>query len=171
MFGHAWNSEIVRLRPKRKNEVIKRQLSGKPSDSVGDRHLPGRKVDRFYIPTQDGDMPKQLAKWIADVGRIEIAGCHLVQHRRKQSEVIPAYEGDLDIGAFCRGPVEVSRGLNAGESAAQDNDLCFSSFSDDFVHHVQVPQAFDLSCCDSSRLAHLDFLFRPAGLKLSAKML
>jgi hypothetical protein len=140
MFGHAWNSEIVRFRAKRQNEVIKRQLSGKHPDSVGDRHSPSRKVDRFDFPTQNGYMPKQLAKRIADVRGIEISSCHLVKHRRKESEVIPAYEGDLDIGAFCRGPVKVSRGLHASESAAQNNDLCFSSFPVDFVHHVQVPQ-------------------------------
>jgi hypothetical protein len=57
-FGYAWNSEIVRLRPKGQNEVIKRQLSGKHSDPVGDRHLPSRKVDRFDFPTQNGYMPK-----------------------------------------------------------------------------------------------------------------
>jgi hypothetical protein len=125
--------------------VIKRQLSGKHTDSVGDRHLPSRKVDRFDIAIQNGYMPEQLAKWIADVGRIEIASRHLVKHRRKESEVIPAYEGNLDIGAFCRGPVEVSRGLYASESAAQDNDLCFSSFPVDFVHHVQVPQIWKYS--------------------------
>jgi hypothetical protein len=38
-------------------------------------------------------MPKQLAKWIADVGGLEVASCHLVKHRRKESKVIPADEG------------------------------------------------------------------------------
>jgi hypothetical protein len=142
MFGYAWNSEIVRLRPKRQNEVIKRQLSGKLPDSVGDRHLPSRKVDRFDFPTQNGYVPKQFAKRIADVGRLEVARCHLVKHGRKESEIIPADEGDLDIGALCRSPVEVSRGLYPGESTPQNNDLCFSSFPVDFVHHVQVPQVW-----------------------------
>jgi hypothetical protein len=87
MFGHAWNSEIVRLRPKRQNEVIKRQLSRKNPDSVGDRQLPSRKVDRFDFPTQNGYMSKQFAKRIADVGRLEVASCHLVKHRRKESEI------------------------------------------------------------------------------------
>jgi hypothetical protein len=120
--------------------VIKRQLSGKHPDSVGDRHLPSRKVDRFDFPTQNGYMPKQFAKRIADVGRLQVASCHLVKHRRKESEVISADEGDLDIGALSRGPVEVSRGLYASESATQNNDLCFSSIPVDFVNHVQVPQ-------------------------------
>jgi hypothetical protein len=92
MFGHAWNSEIVRFRPKSQNEVIKRQLSGKHPDPVGDRHSPSRKVDRFDFPTQNGYMPKQLAKRIADVRRLEVSSCHLVKHRRKESEVIPADE-------------------------------------------------------------------------------
>jgi hypothetical protein len=81
-------------------------------------------------------MPKQLAKRIADVRRLEVSSCHLVKHRRKESEVIPAGEGDLDIGALCRGAVEVSRGLYASESATQNNDLCFSSFTVDLTHHL-----------------------------------
>jgi hypothetical protein len=140
MFGYAWNSKVVCLRAKCQNEVIKPQLSGKGPDSIGDRHSPSRNVDCFDFPTQNGYMPKQLAKWIADVGGLEISDCHLVKHRRKESEVIPADEGDLDIGALCRGQVEVSRGLYASESATQNNNLCFSSIPVDFVHHVQVPQ-------------------------------
>jgi hypothetical protein len=87
-------------------------------------------------------MPKQFAKRIADLGRLQISGCHLVEHRRKESEVISADEGDLDIGALSRGPFEVSRGLYASESATQNNDLYFSSIPVDFVHHVQVPQVW-----------------------------
>jgi hypothetical protein len=70
------------------------------------------------------------------VGGLEFASCHLVKHRRKESEVISADEGDLDIGALSRGPFEVSRGLYDSESATQNNDLCFSSIPVDFVHHV-----------------------------------
>src|SRR5215471_19963083 len=39
MFGYAWNSKVVRLRPKRQNEVIIRQLSCKHPDSVGYRDV------------------------------------------------------------------------------------------------------------------------------------
>jgi hypothetical protein len=62
-------------------------------------------------------MPKQFAKRIADVGRLEIAGCPLVKHRGKESEVIFADKCDLDVGALCCGAIEVSRGPYAGESA------------------------------------------------------
>jgi hypothetical protein len=117
MFCYAWNSKVLRLRPERENEVIKRQLSGKRPDSVGYCYSLSRKVDRSHIRTQDGYMPKQLAKWIADVGGLEIAGCHLVKHRGKESEVISADESHLDIGPFSRGPIEVSRGLYPRESA------------------------------------------------------
>jgi hypothetical protein len=48
---------------------------------------------------------------IADVGGLEISGCHLVKHRGKECEVISANEGNLDIGTLCSGPIEVSRGL------------------------------------------------------------
>jgi hypothetical protein len=137
MFGDAWNSREVRLGAKCQNEVIKRQFSAKRADAVGNRHSPSRKIDRFYIRTQYGDVPKQLAKWIADVGGLEITSRHLIEHGGKKSEVISADKGDLDIGALCRGPIEVSRGLYAGESAPQNNDLCFSI---DFTHHIQVPQ-------------------------------
>jgi hypothetical protein len=87
-------------------------------------------------------MPKQFAKRIADVGRLEIAGCPLVKHRGKESEVIFADKCDLDVGALCCGAIEVSRGPYAGESAPQNNDLRVSSFPIDFMHHVRVPQVW-----------------------------
>jgi hypothetical protein len=146
-FRNPWSSKVVRLRAKCQNELIKRQLSGKHPYSIGDRYSPSRKVDRFDIPTQDGYTPKQFAKWIGDVGGLEVASCHLVKHRRKESEVISADQGHLDIGALCRDPIEVSRGLYASESATQNNDLCFSSFPVDFVNHVQVPQSGNIPCC------------------------
>jgi hypothetical protein len=93
------------------------------------------------------------------VGGLEVASCHLVKHRRKESEVISADQGHLDIGALCRGPVEVSRGLYASESATQNNNLCFSTIPVDFVHHVQVPQSGNISYCHSNKSAHLWFLF------------
>jgi hypothetical protein len=85
-------------------------------------------------------MPKQFAKGIADLGRLQISGCHLVKHWRKESEVIPIDKGNLDIGAVRRGSIEVSRRLYAGESASQNDDVCSSSFLTGFTHHVQEPQ-------------------------------
>jgi hypothetical protein len=120
--------------------VIKRQLSRTRPDSVGDRHSASRKINRCDFPTQNGYMPKQLAKGIANVGGLEIAGCHFVKHRSKQREVISADEGYLDIRTFRRHAIEVFCDLYAGESAPQDNDLSFSGFPIDFIHHAHIPQ-------------------------------
>jgi hypothetical protein len=120
--------------------VVERQLAGKQPDSIGKSHLPGRKVDRFDLSAQNSYMSKQFAKRIADLGRLQISGRHFVEHRRKESEVISAYKGNLDMGALCRGPIEVSRRLYAGESTSQNDDLRSSSFLTGFMHHVQEPQ-------------------------------
>jgi hypothetical protein len=116
--------------------VIKGQFSGKDPDSIGDRHSVSRKVDRFDIRTQYRYMPEQPSKWITDVGGLEIAGCHFMEHWGKECEVISADECDFDIGAFCHDPIEVSCGLYAGESATQNNDLCFSHFQVVFVQDL-----------------------------------
>jgi hypothetical protein len=83
--------------------------TGKHSDSVRISLLAELQFDRSDFCAQHCYTPQQLAKRIADVSRLEIAGCYFVKHRGKESEVISANKGDLDIGALCRGPIEVSR--------------------------------------------------------------
>jgi hypothetical protein len=88
------------------------------------------------IKRLNGYMPKQFTKRIADVCRFEISSCHLVKHRGKESEVISADKGDLDIGALCGGPIEISRGLYAGEPAPQNNDSYLAGLPIRFMHDV-----------------------------------
>jgi hypothetical protein len=125
--------------------------------------LPGSKVDRFDLSTQNGYMSKQFAKRIADLGRLQISGCYLVKHRRKEREVISAHKSNLDIGALCRGSIEVSRRLYAGESASQNDDLCSSSFLTGIMHHVQEPQALKYSLLPCMQISMLD---SPLGVRL-----
>jgi hypothetical protein len=98
-------------------------------DSIGDRHSASRNVDRCDFPTQNAYMPQQLAKGIADVGGLEIAGCHFVKQRCKQSEVISADEGYLGVCTFRRRAIEAFCDLYAGETAPQDDDPSFSGFA------------------------------------------
>jgi hypothetical protein len=57
--------------------------------------------------------PKQSAKRVADVGRLEISGGHPMKHRGKGSEVVPADESHLDIRPLGRRPIEVPCGFDA----------------------------------------------------------
>jgi hypothetical protein len=125
MFGHARDSEIARLRPKRQHKVIKGQLSFKLPQPIGDRHSASGEIDRFDLPGQNRYAPKQFAKRIADVSGLKIAGYHLVKHRGEESEVISADKRHFDMGSLSCGPIQVPCGLHATESTTQNEDPRF----------------------------------------------
>ena len=124
--GHARDSEVARLRPKRQNKVIKRQLSSKLPEPIGDRHSTSSEIDRFDLSGQNRYAPEQFAKRIADVSGLEIAGYHLVKHRGEETEVIPADKRHFDIGPLSCGPIQVPCGLHATESTTQNEDPRFA---------------------------------------------
>jgi hypothetical protein len=83
--------------PGRPNKVIKRQISLKLPEPIGDRHSTGGEIDRFELPSQNRYAPKQFAKRIADVSGLKIAGYHFVKHRGEETEVISADKRHFDI--------------------------------------------------------------------------
>jgi hypothetical protein len=125
MFGDARDSKVARLRPKRQNKVIKRQLSFKLSEPIGDRHSTGGEINRFDLPSQNRYAAKQFAKRIADVSGLKIAGYHLVKHWGEETEVISADKRHFDIGSLSCSPIQVPCGLHATESTTQNDDPRF----------------------------------------------
>ena len=75
-------------------------------------------IDALDIAREKVDMAKHLAHRINDVGDIEIARCDLVQHRRKEKEVVAVYERYFDVGIFPA--LKLQRGIKAGEATTEN---------------------------------------------------
>ncbi len=89
-----------------------------------DADLLGVEVDGLDLR---GDRP---ARWPLElraegghaVACLELPGAHLRQQRREEREVLAADEPDLDVLTPLRQPLEMTRRLDAGEPAAEDED-------------------------------------------------
>ena len=66
-------------------------------------------------------MTKDSPEGINDVARIKIARCHLVQHRRKENEILATDQRNVDIPATRKPFVEVHRRIKPGEAATGDD--------------------------------------------------
>src|SRR5215469_7203931 len=83
------------------------------------------KIDRFDFSSEEIDSLQELSHGIDDIREIEITGCDLVQHRRKQKKVVAVHERDLYLGIACQRVIEVNRRLQPGETAAENQNPSF----------------------------------------------
>src|SRR5262245_16922752 len=87
-----------------------------------------REIDRFHFPFEKLDSPKKLANGIDDVSHIQIARSDFMQHGRKQEEVFPVHQGNLDVRISRQGFLELQGCVQTTKSTAYDDDaLWFSS--------------------------------------------
>ena len=54
---------------------------------------------------------------------VDVAGGHLVQHRREEEEVVTADERDLHAGTSAELPFQFQGGVQAAEAAAKNDDV------------------------------------------------
>src|SRR5215469_12197121 len=80
------------------------------------------KIDRFHFSREEIDSLEAFSDGIDDICEIEITGCDLVQHRRKQKEVVAVHERDLYLGIARKRIVQVNRGMQPGKAAAQNQN-------------------------------------------------
>jgi hypothetical protein len=90
--------------------------------SVRHRHLARPQIDRLHVADEDVRSLQQGANRADDVGDVEIAGGHLVEHRCKEEEVVVADERDFEIGRGAGEPFQVQRGVHAAESTTEHHD-------------------------------------------------
>src|SRR5882672_6072778 len=86
-------------------------------------------IDLVHVAHDDLNATEQLPQRIYDVGDFEIAGRDLVKHRRKEKEVVAADQANLGLlSRQHRGQqfLQAHRGVNATETAAEDQNAFFS---------------------------------------------
>ena len=79
------------------------------AETMRDGHNLPFKIDRFHFSREEIDSLQEFSDGIDDVCEIEITGCNLMQHGRKQKEVVAVHERDLCRGIACQRVIEVHR--------------------------------------------------------------
>src|SRR5215471_10679028 len=67
------------------------------------------KIDRFRFSREEIDSLQEFSDGTDDICEIEITGCNLVYHWRKQKEVVAVHERDLSPEIACQRVIEVNR--------------------------------------------------------------
>ena len=65
---------------------------------------------------------EHLAHRIDDVRHVEVAGGHLVQHRREGEEVLAVDECELNVGVTAELFLQLDGGVESAEAAAEQQD-------------------------------------------------
>src|SRR5438552_4011938 len=98
-------------------------------------------INRFDLSGKEIDPLEQLADGIHDVGQVQIAGCHLVQHWGEQEEIVPVHERYLDIRIASQRVIKMNRRVQPGKTAAKDDNTSFLCFSHDYLSSTATHKA------------------------------
>ena len=129
-FSSSPISIEICYRTKTQNEMVVGEFVMMMFGPVGYVDHFGLEIDALDMTIKDFDVLQKFPHRTDDMRNIEVAGGDLVQHRRKEKEVLAIYERDLDIRVSRKGFVEVQRSVESAKAAAEDNDLCF------FIHII-----------------------------------
>ena len=102
--------------------AIVRQIVRVAVEAMRHLHHPSVEVDGLDRPDEGVHQPEQLAQRIHDGAELEVACCHLVQHRREEEEVVARDQGDLDVGKAGEMFFHLEGGVNSAESASEDQN-------------------------------------------------
>jgi hypothetical protein len=79
-------------------------------------------IHRAHLGFDNLHVTKDSPEGINDVPRIKIAGCDLVQHWRKQNEILATDQRNVYILATREAFIKVHRGVQPGKAATCDHD-------------------------------------------------
>src|SRR6516165_3406072 len=109
----------VRRRSQRNHEVLIIDLVLMTFRAVDDVHPPGWKINGLNFAVEKPDFLKHFADRIHDVGDIQVAGGHFVQHGRKQEKVLAINKCDLEVRVTGHRLLQLERGVQPAEAPAQ----------------------------------------------------
>jgi hypothetical protein len=87
-------SEEVRSRSQRDHEVVVIKFMRVALLSVDDRHALGGEVDLLHFAVKEPHVLQEFSNGIDDVGHVEIAHRHFMQHRREQRVILAVNDRD-----------------------------------------------------------------------------
>src|SRR5262245_32769500 len=78
-------------------------------------------INRLNIRINKLHVTKNAAKGIHDIARIKIARCDLMQHRRKENEIVAADQRHLYVRSTCEPFVEMYCRVKPGKPATRND--------------------------------------------------
>src|SRR4029453_6834725 len=101
----------------RQKKMIKLEFKFAVRNATRAMDAPRVQINRLNIGFDNLHMPKNAAERIHDVARIKISGCDLVQHRRKQNEILATDQRHPYVPSAREPFVEVHCRVKPGKSA------------------------------------------------------
>src|SRR5690242_3872556 len=105
--------------------MIEGQRLSQLVNAVRNRDLAFLQVNLFHVRLQKSHVPQHLSKRTDDVGKVEFPCRHFMQHGSEQHEVFAIDERHFNVWIGGDGFVQVQRGIQSSEAAAQDQHACF----------------------------------------------
>src|SRR5262245_66104164 len=88
--------------------------------TVGHHHSTAGQVNALDVAIEEFHSPQQLAHRVHDVGKVQIACRYLVQHGRKEKEVLTIHQSHFDARIACHGLFQTQGGVQAAERTSKD---------------------------------------------------
>lgn len=114
------------MEPQSDHQMIVLQLVRvRRTDAVGDDDAPVGQVNHLHVAIKELHAP-QLAHGIHDIGHVQIAGRHFVQHRREQEKVLAVDERDFHVRVTGQRLLQLQSGIQTAKPTAQNQNLLSS---------------------------------------------
>ena len=113
----------IRRVPDADDEMIVLDRVGVPVGPVRDLDHTPLERDSSNLALKKTDAPQQLSDGVHDVGEVDVARGHLVEHGCKQEEVVRVDQSDVNVIDAAEALLECEGRVEASEPAAQDHDV------------------------------------------------
>jgi hypothetical protein len=91
--------------------------------AMGDTHQFVGEIEIFYIAVKKLHATEKFSDGVNDVRDVEIAGGHLVEHRREQEEVFLVHQRDFGVQTSRERSFQLQRAIHPAKAAAKNDDL------------------------------------------------
>ena len=98
-IGQSWDAVEVRGGPEGQHEMVKWQRVAMVLVPMRHADSTIAEINGLDLPMKERHLMQQLADGADDIGNVEVARGHFVQHGRKEEKIVVIHEGDVEIGA------------------------------------------------------------------------
>ena len=91
-------------------------------DAVSQRYLPRFQINAVHVRLQKAHTFEHWSQRTDDIGRVQVAGCHFVQHGCEENKVLTAHESHFDRWIGGDRLLEMQGRIQPGKTAAENHD-------------------------------------------------
>src|SRR5262249_24771076 len=90
--------------------------------AVGNHDAFTGQINTFHVTTKEAHAAEQFADRVDDMGDVEIARSHFVEHRGKQEKVLPIHQHYFHIRVTRKSLFQLKRRIQATKPTAENDD-------------------------------------------------